>query len=483
MPNEPTVSLDAAMIESRDRSQRCRCATSRKHYDAIAALTDVSFDVLPGRGARAARRERRRQVDADERRLGRHDARQRHDRLRRRRPVEHLTPAIAQDLGIAIVHQHPALLPDMTVAENILVARRARASAAARSRTSAKAMRALLDDVHFAGPPRGPRLVAQRRPAPPARARQGVRRLAAAADPRRADRAALAGLRRAPLQRRPQARRGGHGRRLHHAPAGRGARDRRPRHGPARRQAARDVRRRRASRTRTCSRMIIGRTLEATFPPKHAPAAGEAPLLRVEGLSGDGFDEHLVQRPAGRDRRHRRRRRQRPAGAPARPRRASSRRPARSRVGGKELSRRRAARRAPPTCRPTASTEGLMIEPERARERRADRARLAQVGALRQPPPRDRGGRARALRAGRQGAVARGAGLGALGRQPAEGRDGARDALRAGHPASPTSRRRASTSARAPRSTASCARSTRRRRAGRARLERRAGARRACATA
>src|SRR4051794_24250452 len=30
-----------------------------------------------------------------------------------------LTPAEAQQLGLAIVHQHPALVPDMTVAENM----------------------------------------------------------------------------------------------------------------------------------------------------------------------------------------------------------------------------------------------------------------------------------------------------------------------------------------------------------------------------
>src|SRR6201999_3670086 len=36
--------------------------------------------------------------------------------------LDGLTPATAQELGIAIVHQHPALLPDLTVAENILVA-------------------------------------------------------------------------------------------------------------------------------------------------------------------------------------------------------------------------------------------------------------------------------------------------------------------------------------------------------------------------
>jgi ABC-type sugar transport system ATPase subunit/ribose/xylose/arabinose/galactoside ABC-type transport system permease subunit len=36
--------------------------------------------------------------------------------------VERLTPTSAAALGIAIVHQHPALLPDMTVAENVRVA-------------------------------------------------------------------------------------------------------------------------------------------------------------------------------------------------------------------------------------------------------------------------------------------------------------------------------------------------------------------------
>ena len=33
--------------------------------------------------------------------------------------VERLTPSEATRLGIAIVHQHPAVLPDMTVAENV----------------------------------------------------------------------------------------------------------------------------------------------------------------------------------------------------------------------------------------------------------------------------------------------------------------------------------------------------------------------------
>ena len=99
--------------------------------------------------------------------------------------------------------------------------------------------------------------------------------------------------------------------------------------------------------------MIIGRTLEATFPPKHTSLDDEAPLLRVEGLSGRRIRRHLVQRPQGRDRGHRRGGRKRPAGSPSCPRRA--------RPGDRIRQRRRqgslAARdcsRARPTCRPTA---------------------------------------------------------------------------------------------------------------------------------
>ena len=38
------------------------------------------------------------------------------------RRIERLTSAQAQRLGLAIVHQHPAVLPDLTVAENMLLA-------------------------------------------------------------------------------------------------------------------------------------------------------------------------------------------------------------------------------------------------------------------------------------------------------------------------------------------------------------------------
>src|SRR5213075_1820416 len=36
--------------------------------------------------------------------------------------------------------------------------------------------------------------------------------------------------------------------------------------------------------------MIIGRTLETSFPPKPTSDGDAAPLLRVEGLTGHGFE-------------------------------------------------------------------------------------------------------------------------------------------------------------------------------------------------
>ena len=191
-----------------------------------------------GRGPRAARRERRRQVDADGRRLRRHrsptPARSTFAGADHRRCS---TPALANSLGIAIVHQHPALLPDMTVAENIRVAvppepRFAEAT------TPTSAMRALLDDVGLTVHLERPRRRPQRRPAAPAGGRQGAGRLPEGADPRRADRPARPGVRRPALRAGPDRRRRGHRGRLHHPPAGRGARARRPGDGPARRQAS-----------------------------------------------------------------------------------------------------------------------------------------------------------------------------------------------------------------------------------------------------
>jgi len=120
-----------------------------KHFDAVVALRDVAFDVLPGEvhallGENGAGKSTLMNVASgttapDEGSIVFDGA-----------PVENLTPALAQELGIAIVHQHPALLPDMTVAENFRVAV-AEEHLRRRDQDISKAMRSLLDDVHFGG--------------------------------------------------------------------------------------------------------------------------------------------------------------------------------------------------------------------------------------------------------------------------------------------------------------------------------------------
>jgi ribose transport system ATP-binding protein len=120
-----------------------------KHYAGVAALQDVSFDVLPGEvhallGENGAGKSTLMNVasGATEPDAGTIEI--------NGMAVESLTPAVAQELGVAIVHQHPALLPDMTVAENIQVAL-GREHLRRRDPDARKAMRALLDDVQFLG--------------------------------------------------------------------------------------------------------------------------------------------------------------------------------------------------------------------------------------------------------------------------------------------------------------------------------------------
>jgi ribose transport system ATP-binding protein len=259
-----------------------------KQYGAIAALSDVSFDVLPGEvhallGENGAGKSTLMNVasgtttpDAGTIVFGGSQ-------------VDSLTPAIAQDLGIAFVHQHPALLPDMTVAENIRVAvglehlRR-------RDPDVTKAMRSLLDDVNFLGHLEdrvsslsvarrhllelakafavSPRLLILDEPTAPL-SQDSVELLFTAVRTLAARGTAIVyithrlGEVRAIADRVTVLRDG----------ASRGTSD------------VKDI-----SDADLLAR-IIGRTLETTFPPKHAPDPGEAPLLRVQGLSGEGFTD------------------------------------------------------------------------------------------------------------------------------------------------------------------------------------------------
>src|SRR2546421_1642800 len=120
-----------------------------KRFEGVAALTDVSFEVRPGEvhallGENGAGKSTLMNIASgaltpDSGTI-----------VFEGQLVEGLTPAMAQGLGVAIVHQHPALLPDMTVAENIQVALGA-GDLRRRNPDVRKAMQSLLDNVHFFG--------------------------------------------------------------------------------------------------------------------------------------------------------------------------------------------------------------------------------------------------------------------------------------------------------------------------------------------
>jgi ribose transport system ATP-binding protein len=115
-----------------------------KHYAGVAALTDVSIEIQPGEvhallGENGAGKSTlmgvasgTTQPDAGTIEF-------------EGETIDHLTPATATQLQIAIVHQHPAVLPDMTVAENLRVA--IPGPLLTSERDEASSMRKLLDDV------------------------------------------------------------------------------------------------------------------------------------------------------------------------------------------------------------------------------------------------------------------------------------------------------------------------------------------------
>jgi ribose transport system ATP-binding protein len=259
-----------------------------KHFDAVAALTDVTFDVLPGEvhallGENGAGKSTLMNVASgatapDEGTIAFEGT-----------TVDNLTPAVAQDLGVAIVHQHPALLPDMTVAENILVAV-APEHLRRRDPNAAKAMRSLLADVHFSGhlDDRVSSLsVAQRHLLELAKAFAVLPRLLILDEP-------TAPLTQDSVDLLFNAVR-------HVAADGTAVVYITHRLAEVREIAdtvtvLRDGKVRGTSPVAEISdaellALIVGRTLDATFPPKHASREDERPTLSVEGLSGRGFHD------------------------------------------------------------------------------------------------------------------------------------------------------------------------------------------------
>jgi ribose transport system ATP-binding protein len=117
-----------------------------KHYAGVAALADVSLEIRPGEvhallGENGAGKSTLINVasgttEPDSGTIEFEGV-----------ALPNLNPVQATDLGIATVHQHPAVLPDMTVAENIRVAVPERYLHAAAD--ADQSMRRMLDEVGF----------------------------------------------------------------------------------------------------------------------------------------------------------------------------------------------------------------------------------------------------------------------------------------------------------------------------------------------
>ena len=274
-PGEPTLSMRGIT----------------KHFEGVAALTDVSFDVQPGEvhallGENGAGKSTLMNVASGTL------APDTGTILFADSAIDNLTPAVAQELGVAMVHQHPALLPDMTVAENIRVAVGIEHLRNHGSDVT-KAMRAVLDGVHFLGhlEDRVSSLsVARRHLLEMAKAFAVSPRLLILDEPT------------APLSQdsvellfkvvRESAARGTAVVYITH------------RLGEVRDIAdrvtvLRDGTVRGTSAVKDISdaellALIVGRRLDASFPPKHAGSSDDAPLLQVDGLSGPGFENISV---------------------------------------------------------------------------------------------------------------------------------------------------------------------------------------------
>ena len=144
----------------------------------------------PGRGARPPGRERRRQVDADERALR---------AVPRRTPARSAStasrcrmrsPRDAIDAGIGMVHQHFMLIPVMTVTENIVLASEPREGPLLDYSKARQTVLDLSQRYGLAVRPDGAGGGDRRRPAAAGRDPEGALPQGAALDPGRADRGA-----------------------------------------------------------------------------------------------------------------------------------------------------------------------------------------------------------------------------------------------------------------------------------------------------
>jgi ribose transport system ATP-binding protein len=117
-----------------------------KNYAGVAALTDVSLEIRPGEvhallGENGAGKSTLINVASGT------TAPDTGHIVFDGESIHNLTPVVATELGIATVHQHPAVLPDMTIAENIRVAVPERFLRSAGDINSS--IRHMLDEVGF----------------------------------------------------------------------------------------------------------------------------------------------------------------------------------------------------------------------------------------------------------------------------------------------------------------------------------------------
>ncbi|MGE0817665.1 MAG: ATP-binding cassette domain-containing protein [Candidatus Nanopelagicales bacterium] len=266
-----------------------------KSYGGVAALTDVSLEVLPGEvhallGENGAGKSTlmgvasgTTQADAGTITFAGEQ-------------VHTFNPAVATDLGIAIVHQHPAVLPDLTVEENIRLAVPA-AILGADGDPRAR-MRAMLAEVgataHLADRVEdlsvaqkhlleiakalaiSPRLLILDEPTAPL-GQESVELLFGLVRQATAQGTAIVYI-------------------THRLAEVRELADRVT--------VLRDGKLRGSSKVEDISddellALIVGRQLDSTFPPKHVLTEDSVTTLEVEGISGDGFSDVTITARAG----------------------------------------------------------------------------------------------------------------------------------------------------------------------------------------
>ena len=145
------------MMDGRRRAAASAWTGISKRYGGVRALEQADLAVERRPHPRDARRERRRQVDADQDHVRRRAARRRHACRSTAATSAFADPAAANAAGIVCIFQELSLIPDLSVADNIVISRSAAPlrpdrPAAPSARIAEEALaRAGAEDIHPAG--------------------------------------------------------------------------------------------------------------------------------------------------------------------------------------------------------------------------------------------------------------------------------------------------------------------------------------------